>query len=126
MNYLRISIFSDVVKFFQRIGQNKIVAVNKADIFSASVFNSGVARRAESEILFMTDKANLVIAAVKLLAQCKRIIGRVVVNQNYFKVLERLIQNTVDALTNITFNVVDGHDNRYRRIFRHVITSKIF
>ena len=111
---LRVIFFGGVEKFFKRGGQYQIVAVRKVNIFSAGMFDSGVARGAESQIFFVADEAKFFVAAIKFFTKLETFVGRGVVNQNYFKIRERLRQNALDANFYVLLNFVNRHDNRNR------------
>ena len=89
------------------------------------MFYAGVARGAESQIFFVAHEFNFIVVAVKFSAKFGAVVGRRVVDQNYFEILKRLCQNAVDAKFYVAFDFIHRHDDGNTRI-RHVITSKKF
>lgn len=121
---LRVIFFGGGEKFFQRVRQNVIVAVDEANIFSARMFDAGVACRTETEIFFVAHEADFIVAAVKFLAQFGSTVGRGVVDENYLKILEGLRQNAVDANFYILLDFVHRHDDGNCGTVIHDIASK--
>ena len=109
----------EIVKRFQCSINNKVVVVHEVNVFAACIFQADVARHGSAPRVFFKVN-NLQPPAEffqKTFGDRAGVIGGGVVNQDNFKIRQRLNQNRFKANAKIFFGVVNG--NNHRNFFIH-------
>ena len=120
MNYFGVRFFGDVVKIFQSVLGQKIVAVKEGNIFSGRGLHRLVSRNAGKAGIFF--HANQFQSAFKFGSESRNnrdgIIRAAVICDENFKILKSLRQKTFQTVRDVFFHIVHGrYDRNCRRIF---------
>ena len=105
-------LYDCVVHIHKCFRLDPIVAVNKADIVTARGRNSRLSCAEQTAVLLMHDLHTGILSRI-FVANLGAAIGRAVVDNNYFHIIECLRRKALEALTEIFFDFIYRHYNAY-------------
>ena len=114
VNNVGIGIFRHVVEVLQRVGHIQIVAVQNAKILAVRLAHKAVGRGEFGQIIDVAQEPYFfrLNQRSKLFPnKIKRAVRRTIVDNDNLKILERLIEDAVDAFLNVMLAIV--HRNQH-------------
>src|SRR5688572_25654013 len=99
-------------KLFKHIGFNPVITIYKSYIISVTFFKSIISRDTRSAVNNMINFNSIVFQSVYI-TYSTAVVSRTVIDQNYFKICIRLINNGLYASLKIWLNIINRNNYRY-------------
>ena len=117
LTHHHIGILRLFIHFFKHIKVNKIVRINKSDIFPRNALECYVSCSRLSGSFIKIDNLYPLIFFSKILQNLERFILRIIVNTNNLNVLKRLIYKRIQTFFKIQIGIINRGDYRNFRGF---------